>query len=61
MGRGEKAVKSKQAAASEADIEQEIRQLAYELHLKRAEVRLDGDEVSDWVAAEAEVRKRHES
>jgi hypothetical protein len=61
MGRGERSSKSKQGAVSEADIEQEIRQLAYELHLKRVEAGVAGDEMSDWIAAEAEVRKRHES
>ena len=61
MGRSEKPGKSKKAEVSEADIEQEIRQLAYELHLRRVEAGDSGDEMSDWVAAEAEVRKRYEA
>jgi hypothetical protein len=41
------------------DLDQEIRLRAYELFRKRSENGDAGDELSDWMAAEALVRERH--
>lgn len=40
------------------DLEEEIRQRAYELFLARVVSGGEGDDLSDWLAAEAEVRER---
>ena len=38
------------------DIEQEVRERAYQRFLARTGAGDEGDELSDWIAAEAEVR-----
>ena len=44
--------------AEELEIEQEVRERAYERFLDRANAGEEGDELLDWVAAEAEVLAR---
>ena len=38
---------------------QETNERAHELYEERIESRRPGDELSDWLAAEEEVKKRH--
>ena len=37
----------------------EIRQRAYEVYLERLSTGAEGDELTDWIAAESEVRQKY--
>lgn len=51
------AEKSPSAKAAPKDIDGDIRAAAQRIYEDRRARGLDGDEVSDWLAAEAEVKK----
>ncbi len=42
------------------DFRGEIMERAFELYLKRVNSENMGDEIDDWVQAEAEIRKKHD-
>lgn len=47
-------------AEEEQALEAEVRDRAYQIYRERLEAGADGDELSDWARAEAEVRARRE-
>jgi hypothetical protein len=48
-------------AGEEADLRAQIEARAHTLYLERTEAGKAGDELSDWLAAEAEVQKQRGS
>jgi hypothetical protein len=55
---GEKKPSSEQRPSA-AELKEEIQATAQKIYETRQAHHVDGDEVSDWLEAEAQVKKRH--